>query len=463
MRRYFLTLITLMMALALVLSACSGGGEEPVAEDSSAEDSVTEDSAAEETTVDESEESEVAEEAPAGAGDVVINAFVMLGDDDAGRFKDTISAFEERTGYEIVVESNQDTSQLTVRAEAGTLPDVILFPQPGLMADFAREGHLVALDDKIDMDAFREAYTDTWIDLGSVDGTLYAVPFRLSVKSLVWYPRDNWDATGYEIPETWDEMMALTDQMVADGRTPWCIGMESGAASGWAGTDWIEDIMLRTAGPEKYDQWVSGELPFDSPEVRNAFEIFGELVFNDEYVLGGPTTVATTFFGDSPLPMFEDPPGCWLHHQATFIAGYLPADVVGDNIVDQFIAFYLPPIDEAHGRPVLGAGNMLAITNDNPAVQEFAQFLATPEAFETWVKDGNFITAHQGVPLDWYPDEIVRSQAEILLNADTFRFDGSDLMPGEVGTGSFWSEMINWVTGQDLDTTLQNIDATWPE
>ena len=458
MRRKLITLIVLMIALAFILASCGGSAEAPApAEESSAEE--TSDT---ETTEEEAQESEpAAEDEP--AGDVVINTFAMLGDDDALRFKDTIKSFEEETGYEVVIETSQDTAQLTVRAEAGTLPDVILFPQPGLMADFAREGHLVPLDDAIDMDAFREAYSDTWIDLGSVDGSLYAVPFRLSVKSLVWYPRDDWEATGYEFPETWDELMALTDQMVADGRTPWCIGMESGAASGWPGTDWIEDIMLRTAGAEKYDQWVAGELKFDSPEVRRAFETLGELVFDDQRVLGGPTTVATTFFGDSPIPMFEDPPGCWLHHQATFIAGYLPEDVVGENIADQFIAFYLPPIDEEHGRPVLGAGNMMAAASDRPEVQEFLQFLATPEAFETWVKDGNFISAHQGVPLDWYPDEIMRSQAEILLNADTFRFDGSDLMPGEVGTGSFWAEMINWVTGQDLDTTLQNIDATWPE
>ncbi|MDX1416740.1 MAG: ABC transporter substrate-binding protein [Candidatus Promineifilaceae bacterium] len=458
MRRKLITLIVLMIALAFILASCGGSAEAPApAEESSAEE--TSDT---ETTEEEAQESEpAAEDEP--AGDVVINTFAMLGDDDALRFKDTIKSFEEETGYEVVIETSQDTAQLTVRAEAGTLPDVILFPQPGLMADFAREGHLVPLDDAIDMDAFREAYSDTWIDLGSVDGSLYAVPFRLSVKSLVWYPRDDWEATGYEFPETWDELMALTDQMVADGRTPWCIGMESGAASGWPGTDWIEDIMLRTAGAEKYDQWVAGELKFDSPEVRRAFETLGELVFDDQRVLGGPTTVATTFFGDSPIPMFEDPPGCWLHHQATFIAGYLPEDVVGENIADQFIAFYLPPIDEEYGRPVLGAGNMMAAASDRPEVQEFLQFLATPEAFETWVKDGNFISAHQGVPLDWYPDEIMRSQAEILLNADTFRFDGSDLMPGEVGTGSFWAEMINWVTGQDLDTTLQNIDATWPE
>ena len=178
-------------------------------------------------------------------------------------------------------------------------------------------------------------------------------------------------------------------------------------------------------------------------------------------VLGGPIGALSTFFGDAPLPMFEDPPGCWMLKQASFIAGYLPEEVT-ENLSEEWNAFYLPPIDEEDGRPVLGSGNMLVITNEREEVKEFINFMTTPDAFESWLKQGNFISANRTIPMDWYPDDLIRLQAEILFNADNFRFDGSDLMPGEVGTGSFWSEMVNWISGQDLDTTLQIIDSSWP-
>ena len=393
--------------------------------------------------------------------DNTITVYSNLGDQDGERFETAVAAFEEATGVDVIIETSQDLGLLSVRAEGGNLPDTILFPQPGLMADFARDGHLVPLNDIIDMDKFLEDYSQTWVDLGSVDSQLYAIPYRVNVKSLVWYAADDFAANGYGIPETWEELDALAQQIIADGGVPWCLGIESGGASGWPGTDWIEDLMLRTAGTEAYDQWVAGELKFDSPEVRRAFDIFGEIALSDEMVLGGPIGALSTFFGDAPLPMFEDPPGCWMLKQASFIAGYLPEEV-SDNLDEEWNAFYLPPIDEEAGRPVLGSGNMIVITNEREEVKEFANFMTTPEAYESWLKEGNFISANRSIPMDWYPDDLIRLQADILLNADNFRFDGSDLMPGEVGTGSFWSEMVNWISGQDLDTTLQNIDSSWP-
>ncbi len=399
-------------------------------------------------------------------GDLAGRTVTVLGaiiDQDAERFIESMKPFEEATGIEVVYEGSGDFEQLvTLRVEGGNPPDVVMFPQPGLMADLAREGHLVDLADIIDVGGLEDNYSEAWIDLGTVDDTLYGVWYRASMKSLVWYPVPEFEERGYTIPETWDEMIALSDQMVADGLIPWAIGMESATATGWVGTDWIEDIMLRTAGPEKYDQWVAGELPFNSPEVRRAFEIAGEIFFNPDYVLGGTTAILTSPFGDSPLPLFEDPPGAYLHRQASFIAGFFP-DNVQEDLESHVNAFYLPPIDEEQGRPVLGAGDVFAVTNDKPEVVAFLEYLATAEAAKYWAGAGGFLSPNGSVPLDWYPDEITRTQAEILTTADVFRFDASDLMPGVVGAGSFWTEIVNWVSGQDLDTTLNNIDATWPD
>lgn len=143
---------------------------------------------------------------------------------------------------------------------------------------------------------------------------------RSNVKSLVWYPKAEFEAAGYEVPETWDEMIALSEQIVKDGDNPWAIGIESGAATGWVATDWMEDIMLRTTSPENYDKWVNGELPFSSPEVKNAAEKMSEIWLNDDFVYGGRKSIVTTNFGDAPKPMFDEPPKTWLHRQGSFLS-----------------------------------------------------------------------------------------------------------------------------------------------
>jgi alpha-glucoside transport system substrate-binding protein len=254
-------------------------------------------------------------------------------------------------------------------------------------------------------------------------------------------------------------MLALSDQIVADGNIPWCIGMESASATGWVGTDWIEDVMLRTASPEDYDKWTTGELKFESDTVKNAWETAGNIWLNPDYVLGGTTNILTVAFGDAPLPLFDDPPGCFLHRQASFIVNFFPEGAVVGEDVDYF---YLPPIDETYGKPVLGSGSLLSMGQDRPAVRKVMEFLTTPASVEQEVKAGLFVAPHNNVPQDWYPSEALQGFATILANADTFRFDGSDLMPGAVGTGSFWTGVVEYVSGTDLDTVLQEIDASWP-
>jgi alpha-glucoside transport system substrate-binding protein len=309
------------------------------------------------------------------------------------------------------------------------------------------------------MDYLQGQYPQAYLDSGVVDGTLVGIWHNADVKSLVWYPKAAFEAAGYTAPETWDELVALSDKMVADGNIPWCIGIESASATGWPATDWIEDIMLRTTAVENYDAWTTGELKFDSPEVRNAFETMGEIFFNEDYVLGGTTAILTTNFGDAPLPLVDDPPSCFLHRQASFIVNFFPEGTEFGTDVDYF---YLPPIDPAYGKPVLGSGSLLSMGVDNGAVREVMKFLATPASVENEVKEGLFVAPHNGIPMDWYPTAAQAGFAEILANAETFRFDGSDLMPGAVGTGSFWVGVTDFVSGEDLTAVLQAIDASWP-
>ena len=245
-----------------------------------------------------------------------------------------LAPFEADTGIDVVYEGTDAfATLLPVRVASNNAPDIAMFPQPGLLADFARLGDLVPLSQFIDADSLSSAYSQDWLDLGSVDGDPYGVWYRASVKSLVWYSPPAFEAAGYDIPDSWEELIALSDRIVADGGVPWCLGMESGDATGWAGTDWIEDIVLRTAGGETYDRWVTHDLSFDTPEIQAAFEQFGEIALNPDYVVGGTVGVISTPFGDSPNGLFTDPPQCYLHRQANFITTFFPEDVVlGEDV-----------------------------------------------------------------------------------------------------------------------------------
>src|SRR5690606_33019517 len=348
---------------------------------------------------------------------------------------------------------------LTTRVAAGNPPDLAALPNPGQMREFAAEGALVDLSTFLDMDQLRSDYAETWIDLGSYDGKLYAIFISADLKSLVWYNPKEFAKRGYEVPATWDELMALTERMAQDGFTPWAIGLESGAASGWPGTDWIEDIMLRTAGPDVYDQWVNHEISWDHPAVKRAFEIFGEIARNPRYVYGGVTGVLSTNFGDSPNVLFTDPPRAFLHRQATFIQGFIQDNNPGLVPGEDYDFFMLPPIDERWGVPALGAADMIAMFNDTPEARALMQFLASPEAQEIWVGELGKLSPNVRVSEEAYPDDLTRKAAALLASADVFRFDGSDLMPAAVGSGAFWEGVLNYVAGDDLDDVLMMIEA----
>jgi alpha-glucoside transport system substrate-binding protein len=376
--------------------------------------------------------------------------------------------FEERTGHEVsYVGSDSFEQQVMIDAEAGSAPNISIFPQPGLAADMASRGFLTPLQDG-SADWIRENYAagQSWVDLGTyadADGNdeLYGMFFRVDVKSLVWYSPENFEDAGYDIPESMEELLALSDQIVEDGGTPWCIGLGSGAATGWPATDWVEDMMLRTQPPAIYDQWVTNELPFDAPEVVGAIEAFGTFVLNDDYVAGGAGAVASTDFRDSPKGMFSSPPQCYMHRQASFIPAFFPEGTVVGEDAD---FFYFPAFAEKDlGKPVLGAGTLFAITNPSDGAQELIEFLRDPAAHEVWMGYGGFLTPHKAVDPAKFQDDTSRALNEVLLNATTFRFDGSDLMPGAVGAGSFWTGMVDYAGGKDATEVAAGIQSSWPD
>jgi alpha-glucoside transport system substrate-binding protein len=376
--------------------------------------------------------------------------------------------FNEPTGANAQYEGSDGfEEQVQIRIEGGNPPDVALFPQPGAVIEQASLGNAISLEQLgFDIAELEARFGSYLMSLGEYEGEHYGIPTNVNYKSMVWYNKPIFEEEGYEIPETWDELIALSEQMVADGYTPWVIGTESGGATGWPATDWMEDIMLRTVEPDVYDDWVTGDLPFDSPEVRNAAELFAEIAFNEDFIVGSTANIPDLDFRQAPDALFADD-GALMHRQASFVTSFFPDGVELGVDVDWF---QFPAIDGQQG--ALIAGEIAAVFTESEAVLEFIRIFTGQEAQCAGAgyvdpdtgQEIQRISPNIDVGPECYADEVVAdSAAQIVaaLEEETAKFDASDLMPPSVGSGTFWEGMNEWMRGADLDDVLQRIDAGW--
>ncbi|MCK4543268.1 MAG: carbohydrate ABC transporter substrate-binding protein, partial [Spirochaetales bacterium] len=334
---------------------------------------------------------------------------------------------------------------------------------PGKMAEFARAGKLVDLVSIMDMDQVRADYAQGWLDLGSVDGTLVGVFIKSAIKGLIWYNPKEMKAAGIEIPATWDDLMAVSRKIAADGKAPWAIGLESGAASGWAGTDWLEDIFLRMHGPEKYKEWYEGKLAWTSPEVKSVWEKWGEIVANESMIYGGPQYVLSKNFGQSPAPLYETPAKAYFHHQASFIQSFI-LDMFPSLVpAEDFDFFGFPAIKPEYADAVEAGGDLIGVFNDTPQSRAFINYLASVQAQSYWVSGAGALSANRNVSLVFYPDQLSKNAAKLLSSADMVVFDASDMMPGEMNT-AFWSAVMDYVENPaSLDSILKDLEKVRAE
>jgi alpha-glucoside transport system substrate-binding protein len=377
-----------------------------------------------------------------------------------------LAYFAEATGADVkYVGSDSFEQQIVIDAEAGSAPNIAVFPQPGLAADMASRGFLTPLPEGT-AEWVRENYAagQSWVDLGTYAGpdgndNLYGFFYKVDVKSLVWYIPENFEDAGYEIPETMEELKALTEQIVADGETPWCIGLGSGGATGWPATDWVEDMMLRTQPPDVYDKWVSNEIKFTDPAVIGAIEEFGWFARNDQFVAGGSGNVATTDFRDSPqgplriaAAVLHAPPGL-LH------PGLLPRRHRGGRGCGLLL---LPGLcREGPRQPGSRWRHPLGDHRQPRRDHGLIKFLRSPIAHEVWMAQKRLPDPHYGVNPTPSRRSDVQEEGEILLNATTFRFDASDLMPGGVGAGTFWTGMVDYTGGKPAEEVASEIQKSW--
>ncbi len=407
-------------------------------------------------------------------GEEVFITGALVGNDAAG-FQENFDSFTEETGIIVSFQGSDNFEQeVQIQMESGDTPDIALWPQPGAVVDAAQRGYLVSLEDLgVDMDEYRASFSSYIVGLGEVDGAHYGGAHAFNLKSIVWYQPAEFEARGYSIPNTWDEMIALADQIVADGMTPFCFGMYSNGASGWLATDWMEDIMLRTGeGTATYDKWVSHDIPFNDPVVKNAATFLSQIMHTEGYVVGGTDAIVSTYFGNAQDPMFEKDangnPGCFMHRQASFITSFWP-EAAQAGAGSETTVFPFPAMDDGLPKAALGAGDMFGVFNDRDATKAVVEYMLSNDFFEAAAQrpDNSRIYGHVDFDTSLYSKDITRVLADTITGAlaeNAFRFDASDLMPPEVGAGSFWKEMMNLaVEGPGyIDTALDNIEKSWP-
>jgi alpha-glucoside transport system substrate-binding protein len=441
----FLSLV-LVFILAIWLVGCGDDGEETTTTAGG-----TETSAGGETT------------STAGGPVGSVSIIGIWGGSELEGFQPVADAWQQQSGGQMQFEATRDLSAiLRARVSGNNPPDMAILPNPALLQEFAAAGNIKPLNDILDMDAFTQNFGETWVQQGSFEDQVYGLFIRASSKSTVWYSPARFDEAGYEIPGTWEELKSLSDQIVQDGTAaPWTMGVESQAASGWPGSDWIQEIFLHESGPDAYDQWVTHEIPWTDAKVKSAFERFGEIVHTEGYVAGGPQSVINT--GPEPasyLP-FEDPPRAYMDFIGAFAEGFITAQFKDAKAGEDYDFFPFVAIGDQYGAAgdaVTGSGDVVVVFNDTPGVRSFLQFMADGKNWQSWAERGGFTTPNKSLDTSAYPNEVIAKTAEQLTESKTFRFDADDLMPAEVQQ-AFWKGILDYIQNPgDLDSILQGIE-----
>jgi alpha-glucoside transport system substrate-binding protein len=379
-------------------------------------------------------------------------------DQEGQGLQDSFKPLEERTGLTVKYTGDKSfEQQIGLRVDGGNPPDIAMFPQPGKVKDFKDD--LKPVDSKV-QDLTKQNFDAGWSDLAMVDGKQMAVPVKADLKSVVWYSPQAFKDGGYTIPTDFDAFLAMADKMIKDGKTPFCLGLGSDAATGWPATDWVEDWMLRLKGPDVYDKWVNHEIPFDNKDVVEVGQAVQNLWAKQGMIYGGEKAAASIPFQEAGLPLLQNK--CMMYRLSNFYASSWPkGTTMGDT--GQVNAFYLPG-SEKYGKTTLSGGVYAAAFADRPEVKATMEYLASTEYSNTRAPVTGFLSPNKNTDATKYGTPIEQNFAKILSQANPVRYDGSDQMPGAVGSGTFWTAEVDITTGaKDVPTAYKAVEASWPK
>jgi alpha-glucoside transport system substrate-binding protein len=389
-----------------------------------------------------------------------VDLLTTWGDGELESFKAVVAPFESKEGVKITIESTRDVNAtITTRLAGNNPPDIAVLPNPGKMQQLATQKHLVALDSFLDMSKVRSDYSSSWIDLGSYKGHLYSISYKAANKGTVWYSPKQFQSNGYQIPATWDQMIALSNQIAGGGKYPWTMGVEAGSASGWPAADWIAQIYLNQSGPEMYDKWVAHQIPWTDASLKSAFQMFGQIVNGPHFINGAPQSILATNFQPATYPPFQNPPGAYMCYLGDFAQGFITGQFKGLAAGTDFNFFPFPAINAQYKGAITGGADLVTALRNTTAVQKLITYLETAQAQEIWVKRGGFSSPNKQVSLDAYPDPVAKASAQELQSADIFRFGAGDLMPSAV-QDSFWKALLDYIAHpNNLDSNLSSIES----
>jgi alpha-glucoside transport system substrate-binding protein len=386
-----------------------------------------------------------------GAATPAISATGTWGGNELATFQKICNAAGVKVNFNTTRDLN---AVLATAVKAKNLPDIAILPNPGKLKELARQGVLKPLT-YISKANLRN-YARTWTNLGSYGGKLYGIYFKVANKSVIWYNPKEFKKNGWTVPKSWDELIALTQKIAASGKTPWSIG----ADIGWPLSDWIENIMVRTAGPEVYDKWINHEISWTDPAVKKAFQVWGQIVGNPQNLAGGIDGTLATTFQNGALAVFQKQPKAYMYYEGDFMSGIVTAELSDVKVGADMDFFAFPAIEPKYGVPVVGGADVFVAFSTKPAVKKLMKYLVTVRANEIAVKDG-FLSQNKGVSLNAYPNMVSRNSAKILTQADTYVFDASDLMPPAVGNqGGFWDACKKYIQNPaKLDSILAEMEV----
>jgi alpha-glucoside transport system substrate-binding protein len=387
-----------------------------------------------------------------------VNLLGVLSGQQLDAYLGTFKPFEEATGTTITYESTRDLGAvLQTRIAGGNPPDVVSNPSAGQIKQLGQQGKLIALDSIVDMNAVRADYPSGLVDLVTADGRLYGLFFNTAVQGLVWYNPTTYQ--GPKAPASWSDIAAWTTQTASGGQTPWCIGLESGPASGWPGAVWVEQFVLQQAGATVFDQWWQGELAWTSPQIRAAFQEFGKIAADAKQVSGGPTAVLTTSFNISPQGLFATPPACYLHVQADFLGNALAQEVPGVTPVTHIDFFPFPALNPANAGSIEISGEALALLKDTPQGRAFMRYVATPEFSALVAGTGQWIGANRQTALDAYTTPLSQHAAKVYAEAKTVRYAAQTAMPPAMSQAFLAAVMAYVKEPASLDAELAKLET----
>lgn len=381
--------------------------------------------------------------------------------DELDTFKSVVAPWEAKTGNKVEIESSRDLDALlSTRVNSGDPPDLAAAPGPAVLTRFATQGKVKDLSKVLDMTKFNSEYAKVWSDLGTVNGKLVEVFSWTAIKGLIWYNPKTWAAKGYNVPKTWDDLTALQDKMKSSGDTPWCIAVESGAASGWAGSDWHKEIALSTVGPDVYDKWWQGKQAWSSPEIKSTWTTFGQILGPaDSNVYGRANYIVNTAFGDVGNPMFATPPKCMMLNQASFITSFFQKANPNLKAGTDYTFFPLPDVKSQYAGAHVGSADAWSLFTDKPQAKDLIKYLTTAEAQAIWIKKGGKLSPNNKTNPADYPDDLTRQVAQLGLTAKIFRYDAGDLMPADMKQ-AYWTAILDFIKDQSkLDAILTRLDG----